>query len=143
MDLQHLKKRGEEDLIQSHICAFHRQSVQIKIKINTKKTNSNIKLCRREKKKTSLTEVCVFFLGVRDMKTFGSPRASTCGDICLKLSLLSSPAVPHFICLSALGFHTDDEGPRCSAMRCSSNPPFFDTWQIINGGLAALRRSSE
>lgn len=31
-------------------------------------------------------------------------RASTCVDICLKLSLLSSPAVPHFICLSALGF---------------------------------------
>lgn len=88
--------------------------------------------------------VCVFNLGVLDMKMFGSPRASTCADICLKLSLLSSPAVPHFICLSALGFHTDDEGPRCSAMRCSSNPPsfFFDTWQIINGGLAALRRSS-
>lgn len=41
------------------------------------------------------------------------------------------------------GFIWDDEGPRCSAMRCSSNPPFFDTWQIINGGLAALRRSSE
>ena len=46
-------------------------------------------------------------------------RASTCADICLKLSLLSSPAVPHFICLSALGFHSDDQGPRCSAMRCS------------------------
>lgn len=57
------------------------------------------------------------------MQTFVSPRASTCVDICLKLSLLSSPAVPHFICLSALGFHVDDEGPRCSAMRCSSNPP--------------------
>lgn len=77
------------------------------------------------------------------MKTFESPQPSTCADICLKLSLLCSPAVPHFICLSALGFHTDDEGPRCSAMRCCSNPPFFDTWQIINGGLAALRRSSE
>lgn len=55
------------------------------------------------------------------------PRASTCADICLKLSLLSSPAVPHFICLSALGFQTDYEGPRCSTMRCSSNPPFSDT----------------
>lgn len=76
-------------------------------------------------KKNSPNEVCVFNLGVQDMKMFGSPRASTCADICLKLSLLSSPAVPHFICLSALGFHTDDEGPRCSAMRCSSNPPFF------------------
>lgn len=93
--------------------------------------------------KITPTEVCAFLLGVRDMKTFESPRASTCADICLKLSLLSWPAVPHFICLSALGFHTDDEGPRCSAMRCSSNPPFFDTWQIINGGLAALRRSTE
>lgn len=65
-------------------------------------------------------------------------RASTCADICLKLSLLSSPAVPHFICLSALGFHPGDEGPRCSAMRCSTNPPSSDTWQIINGGPAAL-----
>lgn len=71
--------------------------------------------------------VCVWSLAVQDMKMFGSPQASTCADICLKLSLLFSPAVPHFICLSALGFHADDEGPRCSAMRCSSNPPFFLT----------------
>lgn len=70
-------------------------------------------------------------------------RASTCADICLKVSLLPSPAVPHFICLSALGFHTDDEGPRCSAMRYSSNPLFFDTWQIINIGPAVLNHSSE
>lgn len=98
-------------------------------------------LCRMEK--ISLTVVCVFVLGVWDMNMFESPQASTCADICLKLSLLSSPAVPHFICLSALGFHTDDKGPRCSAMRGSSNPPFFDTWQIINGGLAALRWNSE
>lgn len=65
------------------------------------------------------------FWGCGTWKRWRAPRASTCADICLKLSLLSSPAVPHFICLSALGFHTDDEGPRCSAMRCSSNPPFF------------------
>lgn len=65
------------------------------------------------------------FLAVQDMKMFGSPRGSTCADICLKLSLLFSPAVPHFICLSALGFHADDEGPRCSAMRCGSSPPLF------------------
>ena len=92
--------------------------------------------------------------GVLDIKTSESPRASTCADICLNVSLLSSPAVPHFICLSALGFHTNDEGSRCSTMRCGSNPPFFfflsfflffffDTWQINNGVLAALRWSGE
>lgn len=62
-----------------------------------------------------------------------------------------SPAVTHFICLSGLGFHTNDEGPRCSAMRCGSNPPPFilfiffvtptlpfDTWRIINEAFSCL-----
>lgn len=95
--------------------------------------------------------VCVCaFLAVQDMKMFGSPRGSTCADICLKLSLLFSPAVPHFICLSALGFHADDEGPRRSAMRCGSSPPLFSLlpppfWHLANyerrsGCLQTLQR---
>lgn len=94
------------------------------------------------KKKWKHKYVCSFW-GSGHENVCEAHRVSTCADICLKLSLLSWPAVPHFICLSALGFHSDDQGPRCSAMRCSWNPPFFDTWQIINGSLAALRRWSE
>jgi len=97
----------------------------LKTKTNSNITNSHMDLFRVKQERLSNRSLYSFFGGVRDMKTFASPRASTCVDICLKLSLLSTPAVPHFICSSALGFHTDDEGPRCSAMRCSSNTPFF------------------
>lgn len=86
------------------------------------------------------------FWGSRTWKRLGAPEPPH-----VRIFVWNFPSCPRqlFHILSACllsGFIQDDEGPRCSAMRCSSNPPlffFFDTWQIINGGLAALRRSSE
>lgn len=98
--------------------------------ISTPKTHScGVSVCVGEKK-VYLTEVSVCLFGDRGHENAREPRASTCADICLKLSLLSSPAVPHFICSSALGFHADDEGPRLSAMRCSSETSYLFFWTL-------------
>lgn len=74
----------------------------------------------------------------------------------LNFSFCSLPAVPHFICLSDSLWvtggpfvsrvsrrYTNDEGSRRSAVRWRLSQTFFDTWQIINGDLTALRTSSK
>lgn len=110
-----------------------------------------------EKKNPSNRSMCVSFLGVRGHEngsgapprhTHTHPRASTCADICLKLSLLSSPAVPHFICLSALRFHTRRRGSEVLSHAVQLKSSFFFFFFLTLGKLltevwAALRRSSE
>lgn len=102
--------------------------------------------------------VCSFW-GSRTWKRLGAPphpRASTCADICLKLSLLflASCSTFYLLLCSRVSYRRRGSEVLSHAVQLKSSLflwvlcmcvwvfffLFFGTWQIINGGLAALRQ---
>lgn len=120
-------------------------------------------LCRFKKNVgTGEQKSGVFILGVQDMKTFGSPPPPSSLHMCRYL-FETFPPVPrqlfHILSAPLLSGFIQTTRVR-GAQPCGAAQilpffvsvvyvcvgflfSFFGTWQIINGGLAALRRSSE